>query len=381
MKRLIIITFLVLICTIEARPNPVSVSFEMFYSSLQPYGEWIEIDNGILAWQPSFRNPDWRPYMDGRWSWTRYGWYWDSYESFGWATYHYGRWFNDDYYGWIWIPDYEWGPSWVEWRYDDEYIGWAPLPPYAEFRIDLGIHFSIGWHSDYHYWNFVPYHRFCYHKVGSYIIDYHKSRTIFERTKYRNNYYMDRNRIVNGGIDRGFIEKKSGYRVANRDIHEVNEYDKYEQNRKSGGDRIYSYRPSDRNSNENSDPSKFQIKRGERKSSLESDKIIISRDGRGTDTKRDVSKKEEKNTNNRNTNRENNNERKDTRIKKDNSLNDNSKYIRKDSRQESSGNTINRQEKVERSGKQSSVIRERNSSNKSERSTTEKRASSSERRR
>jgi len=323
--------------------------------------------------------------MDGRWSWTRYGWYWDSYEPFGWATYHYGRWFNDDYYGWIWIPDYEWGPSWVEWRYDDEYIGWAPLPPYAEFRIDLGIHFSIGWHSDYHYWNFVPYHRFCYHKVGSYIIDYHKNRTIFERTKYRNNYYMDRNRIVNGGIDRGFIEKKSGYRVANRDINEINDYDKFEKNRKSGSDRIYSYRPSDRNSNENFDQSRLKIKRGERKSSLESDKVIISRDGRGSDTKRDVSTKEEKNTNDRNTNRGNNNERKDTRIKNENSQNDNSKNIRKDSRQESKGNTINRQENVERSGKQSNVTRERkverNSSNRSERSTTEKRTSSSERRR
>jgi hypothetical protein len=385
MKRLIIIAFLIFITTIEAKQNPVSlsISFGMFYSSLQPYGEWIELDNGVLAWQPSSMNPDWRPYMDGRWSWTRHGWYWDSYEPFGWATYHYGRWFNDDYYGWLWIPDYDWGPSWVEWRYDDEYIGWAPLPPYAEFRINLGIHFSISWHSDYHYWSFVPYHRFCYHKVGSFIIDHHRSREFFERTKYRNNYYMDRDRIVNGGIDRGFIEKKGGYRIASRDIREVNDYEKFEKSRKSGNDRIYSYRPSDRNSNENDDPSRYQIKRGERKSSLERDKIVISKDGR-ENPKRDVLR-EERNTNDRNTNRGNSYERKDSREERNNSRNEDSKNIRKESQSESQESRMNKQEKVERSERSSNVTRERkverNNSNKSERSSSEKRTSSSERRR
>ncbi|MCX7916289.1 MAG: hypothetical protein N3A53_08330, partial [Verrucomicrobiae bacterium] len=50
-------------------------------------------------------------------------------EPFGWAVFHYGRWYYDDYYGWIWIPDRIWGPAWVEWRETETYVGWAPLLP------------------------------------------------------------------------------------------------------------------------------------------------------------------------------------------------------------------------------------------------------------
>ena len=60
-----------------------------------------------------------------------YGWTWISYEDFGWATYHYGRWANLADYGWVWFPgeDLDWAPAWVSWRTGGDYIGWAPLPP------------------------------------------------------------------------------------------------------------------------------------------------------------------------------------------------------------------------------------------------------------
>jgi hypothetical protein len=41
--------------------------------------------------------------------------------------------------GWVWVPDYEWGPAWVSWRSNDDYIGWAPLPPEATWDYDTGF--------------------------------------------------------------------------------------------------------------------------------------------------------------------------------------------------------------------------------------------------
>ena len=259
--------------SIDAKPRP-GVSFGFFYSSLRSHGEWIEIDNDIVAWRPFDVDSDWRPYTRGRWSWTNNGWYWDSYEPFGWATYHYGRWYDDDYYGWIWIPDYEWGPSWVEWRYNDDYIGWAPLPPYASFNINLGIRFSIGWNAGHRWWNFVSYNRFCHSNVHHYLLDYRRTSRIFGSTKYRNNYYFERDRIVNGGLDRSFVEGRGGYRISEREIRSMDNREEFERNRgRDDNDRIYSYRPTDREISRSVSNDKFEIKRGNRATTIERDKL------------------------------------------------------------------------------------------------------------
>lgn len=281
MKKLMLLfsifTFLAL-NEINAKPINISMNLDFFYFSLEPYGEWMVFDGDLIVWRPRHIGRDWRPYSDGRWSWTRHGWYWDSYEPYGWATYHYGRWFYDDYYGWIWIPDYEWGPSWVEWRYDDVYIGWAPLPPYAHFRIDFGIHFSINWNSHYSYWNFVGYDHFCHDRLNYYIVGSHLNNRIFERTKYRNNYSYDRGRIINGGIDRNYVERKTGYRISERDIYDVDDYGKYEKSRSSDSDRIYNYRPNEREIEKYSSKSNIEVKRGDKNLSIERDKIVYKND-------------------------------------------------------------------------------------------------------
>lgn len=261
---------------LNAKPHP-GVSFNFFYSTLRPYGEWIEIDADLYAWRPMNVSHRWKPYMEGRWSWTRHGWYWDSYEPFGWAVYHYGRWHFDDYYGWIWIPDYEWGPAWVEWRYSDNYIGWAPLPPYASFHIDFGIRFSIGWSASHNWWNFVPYNRFCDYRVNRYIIDSRKTSKIFSKTKYRNNYYYDRDRIVNGGIDRRFVEDRGGYRISEREIRSVDSRDDYNRLRERGGDRIYNYQPSEKETGRIRNDEKLEVRRNDRTLSIERDKIATPR--------------------------------------------------------------------------------------------------------
>ena len=51
------------------------------------------------------------------------GWTWISDEPYGWATYHYGRWYDDPEIGWSWVPSNEWAPSWVSWQEGANYIG------------------------------------------------------------------------------------------------------------------------------------------------------------------------------------------------------------------------------------------------------------------
>jgi Family of unknown function (DUF6600) len=108
------------------------VSIDVFYDNLSG-GNWIEVEGYGYGWQPDLavNDTNWRPYADGYWAYTDDGWAWVSYEDFGWATYHYGRWANLADYGWTWFPgeDLDWGPAWVSWRTGGDYVGWAPLPP------------------------------------------------------------------------------------------------------------------------------------------------------------------------------------------------------------------------------------------------------------
>jgi Family of unknown function (DUF6600) len=108
------------------------VSVDYFYDNLSG-GNWIDVEGYGYGWQPdvAVNDPNWRPYADGYWAYTDDGWTWISYEDFGWATYHYGRWANLADYGWTWFPgeDLDWGPAWVSWRTGGDYVGWAPLPP------------------------------------------------------------------------------------------------------------------------------------------------------------------------------------------------------------------------------------------------------------
>jgi uncharacterized protein DUF6600 len=114
----------------QARGQEISVDY--FYDNLSG-GNWIDVEGYGYGWQPDIAVSDqnWRPYADGYWAYTDDGWTWISYEDFGWATYHYGRWANLADYGWLWFPgeDLDWGPAWVSWRTGGDYVGWAPLPP------------------------------------------------------------------------------------------------------------------------------------------------------------------------------------------------------------------------------------------------------------
>jgi hypothetical protein len=137
----------------EARENTeesrTAQTVEFFYDALDPYGEWIELERYGYAFRPNTNQiAMWRPYTDGGWVYTEYGWTWRSNEPFGWATYHYGRWAKLPRLGWVWIPGTEWGPAWVSWRRSSDYIGWAPLPPDAwssrGFNAGVDSYYDIG---------------------------------------------------------------------------------------------------------------------------------------------------------------------------------------------------------------------------------------------
>jgi hypothetical protein len=221
MKKLIMVAVLIvfgLSANADANTNYSNRVDGYFYTSLSPYGTWIEIGYGTPVWRPTIVRKTWSPYYQGEWVYTDYGWYWNSYEPFGEIVYHYGRWYNDDYYGWIWIPDYEWAPAWVDWRYDDDYIGWAPLSPYALFSINIGIHYSYDYHVPYRYWNFVKYNHFCNNNVYKYYAEPKFKYRIYERTKVRTNYSYYDGRVRNEGVGFDRIRERSGRTIEKRNL-------------------------------------------------------------------------------------------------------------------------------------------------------------------
>ncbi|BDG06399.1 DUF6600 domain-containing protein [Anaeromyxobacter oryzae] len=129
-----------------------AVSIDTFQGALSPYGEWVDVGGYGRCWRPRVA-AGWRPYYYGRWEWTNEGWLWASDEPWGWAAYHYGRWSYDSYYGWVWVPGYQWAPAWVAWRYSGDVVGWAPLGP------GISVYVSSYPFVDY-WWTFVPTVRF-----------------------------------------------------------------------------------------------------------------------------------------------------------------------------------------------------------------------------
>src|SRR5690349_14344661 len=108
-------------------------SYQSFYDDLSPYGQWIDDPRYGYVWLPN-AGPDFKPYAtNGHWVYTDEGWTWASNYSWGWAPFHYGRWFFQDGYGWMWIPGNEYAPAWVTWRNSDDYYGWAPMGPGVNF--------------------------------------------------------------------------------------------------------------------------------------------------------------------------------------------------------------------------------------------------------
>ncbi len=186
----------------QAQPG-TSVSFQLFYDELAPYGQWIDDPEYGYVWAPDIDN-DFRPYYSGgRWVMTEYGNTWVSDYDWGWAPFHYGRWTMDPYYGWVWIPGNEWGPAWVNWRHGGGYYGWAPLGP----GININIMMGNGWYAPNDWWVFIPNQYIYSPNYYSYWRGPRYNTTIINNTTIVNNYYN--NRYVSGPR-RGDVERYTG---------------------------------------------------------------------------------------------------------------------------------------------------------------------------
>jgi hypothetical protein len=197
------------VVTTDTAPPTAPITVNYFYDTLSPYGSWVNVDGYGRCWRPTAVNYDsgWRPYCDrGHWVYTDCGWYWDSDYSWG-VTFHYGRWFHDTRFGWCWLPDTEWAPSWVAWRSCDDYCGWAPLPPFAVFRPGIGFFyrgaacgadFDFGLGAD--FFIFVAPKHFCDRHPRQFCADHDRGHQIFSRTTVINNYNIHNTTIVNGGF-------------------------------------------------------------------------------------------------------------------------------------------------------------------------------------
>lgn len=175
-----------------------------FYDYLAPFGSWIAMRPYGYVWVPRHMGYRWRPYVDGRWVWTDYGWTWISEYDWGWVPFHYGRWGWDDDLGWFWVPGTMWGPAWVTWRMSDMYFGWAPLPPGVEFEIGMGIR-RLPFEIPGHFWIFCEGRDFLEMRLGGRIIPPERTVTILRLTDPRTNIYDRNNRIFNEGPDLNIV--------------------------------------------------------------------------------------------------------------------------------------------------------------------------------
>jgi len=202
-------------------PITAVVDINYFASALEPYGFWVTIEPYGFVWVPADVSADWRPYSDGYWTYTDYGWTWVDNAEWGWAPFHYGRWAFDDLYGWVWVPDTVWGPAWVAWRLGNGIVGWAPLPPGAHWRIGVGF-VSDGWRFGTGIylggWCFVQDRHFLRHHLRRHFLGHDRAEHHFRNSRDVTDYGYLQGRIVDRSLAVRDIERRTGQRVRQRVI-------------------------------------------------------------------------------------------------------------------------------------------------------------------
>ncbi len=202
---------------------PAVPTLDYFQSQLSPYGNWVNLPQYGLCWQPVV-GPGWRPYFDGgSWAYTDAGWYWQSDYPWGDIAFHYGRWAYT-VTGWVWVPGYDYAPAWVVWRHadDDGYVGWAPLVPGAVYvdggwryhgvQVAADFDFGIG----IGFFTFVDGGHFWDHDFRRYVVPRDRLEFVYGRSVFENHYRFDHGRYFNDGVDR---ERMA--RLTHRDVMEI----------------------------------------------------------------------------------------------------------------------------------------------------------------
>lgn len=248
MKTKIISLFLVLYIgtclTAQKASAQGSVSFQVFYDQLSPYGQWVNYPDYGYVWVPN-AGSDFVPYSTGgHWMLTDYGWTWVSDYDWGWAPFHYGRWSYDNSYGWLWVPGNEWGPSWVTWRSANGYYGWAPMEP----GISVSVSFGRAYDSHNDHWMFVRDRDFGRADINHYYVNRTEHDRIIRNSTVINKTYVDNSRHTTyvSGPARADVEKGTGKKINPVAIRENN---KPGQAMSNG--QLQIYRPQVKNNNGN----------------------------------------------------------------------------------------------------------------------------------
>lgn len=228
MKRikLLTLTMFLAVAALAAVPTPaaahsgVSVGVSFFHDSLAPYGQWRVDARYGQVWRPTRIATGWRPYMNGRWLYTDAGWAFDSYEPWGWATFHYGRWVYDPYSGWLWVPGSEWSPAWVDFQVGDGWIGWAPLPP----SVAIGVSYGDGGYRsriDPRAYCFVDGHRFLDTRVDRWVRPWRDNDGYLRRSRGASRFTRYDGYEVNRGLPVDVVERHVRRAVPRTRIVEV----------------------------------------------------------------------------------------------------------------------------------------------------------------
>lgn len=203
-----------------AAADDPEVDVTVFYSALEPHGEWMHVQPFGWVWTPDNVDYGWRPYSVGHWTWVEpYGWMWVSDEPWAWATYHYGRWIYLEDYGWAWVPGTVWAPAWVVFRYGDPWVGWAPMPPEPNWRPDAGFDaaaLELDASVPTHAWTFVPLRHFPEPDLRSRAVAITYNPFLVQRTRRSTRYVAVTGGFANLSIDVAVLEKARGAPVPRR---------------------------------------------------------------------------------------------------------------------------------------------------------------------
>ncbi len=196
------------------------MGMDSMYDQMSPYGNWVVLDPYGYVWIPRNMGYRWRPYTDGHWIMTDYGWTWIANEPWGSIPFHYGRWGYDNDFGWFWVPGTVWGPAWVSWRSNDQYMGWAPLQPGVEFHVGMDFA-SLSANIPGNFWVFLQTSHFLDNDLYRYALPYERNVTIINYTVINNNIFMRDNRIMNEGVGIDFVRRATRREVPRYTVQDL----------------------------------------------------------------------------------------------------------------------------------------------------------------
>ena len=228
-----------------------SPTYQTFYDQLSPYGSWVNYPGYGYCWVPYQTDPNFSPYMTGgHWVYTDLGWTWVSDYAWGWAAFHYGRWFLDATFGWMWVPGYDWGPAWCMWGDYDGYYGWACIGPHEV----LSPHYR----PNPRHWHFVEHQFMGRPDVGQHVVhnevvahDINDINHHVNIISHANTYNQS---VFFSGPKASEVEKYTGTQVQHVQINNVHG----PQQTKVNGNQVNIYRPNIiRNDQQHATPNKI----------------------------------------------------------------------------------------------------------------------------